>query len=125
MGQGHGVRVQGLSDTMRRLTRLGVDAEDLKGAMQRVGAKAANDARADIPTRTGALVSSLRQNKAKNKAVLRLGTARTYYASFIEFGTGKIEAVHMLTRAAESNASYMVAQLEREIEGLINKYDLN
>lgn len=120
-----GVRVKGLKETIRSLERLGVSVEDLKGAMSNVSSKVVSDAKALTPVRSGALQASIRASKAKNKATMRGGSAKVYYASFVEYGSVHNKAQQMVTDAVTANQDYMVTQLEREVESLIARYNLN
>lgn len=120
-----GVRVTGLQQTIRALQRLGVSVDDLKGAIAPITNKVVADAQALTPVRTGRLRASIRGSKAKNKSVIRGGTARVPYASFVEFGSVHNRAVEMVTRAITSNEQYAATTLERELTSLINQYNLN
>lgn len=120
-----GVRVKGLNETVRALQRLGVSVEDLKGAIAPITNKVVADAQALTPARTGRLRASIRGSKAKNKAVIRGGTARVPYASFVEFGSVRNRAVGMVKRAITSNERYAANRLDQEMQSLIQRYGLN
>lgn len=114
----NGVRVDGLRQTTRALERLGIEVADLKESMQRIGSKVVSDAQSSAPERTGALKASIRQSKAKNKIDVLAGRAKTYYASFVEYGAVNNKPVEMVTKAVSGNTAYIINQLEREIETL-------
>lgn len=120
-----GVRITGLRETIRALEKLGVSVEDLKGAIEPITNKVVEDAKALTPVLTGALRESIRGSKAKNKAVIRGGTARTKYASFVEFGSVHNTAQHMIEDAIGNNQEYAVDKLDQELQSLIRRYDLN
>ncbi len=123
---GIGVRSPGLSKFIRNLERLGVSVADLKEAFATVSAKVVTDAQSNVPVRTGALKASIKASKTKNKALIRAGTpAKTNYASFIEFGTAKISARHMIEKAITDNESYAAQAIEANLSSLIRKYNLN
>lgn len=120
-----GVRVNGLRQAIKDLQRLGVSVEDLKQAMANISNKVVQSAKALTPVRTGTLQASMRGSKAKNKAVLRGGTKKVNYASFVEYGSIHNTAVEMMHKAITSNEGYMVSQLQSELESLVRRYDLN
>ena len=93
--------------------------------MQNIASKVVDDAKALTPVRTGKLRDSVRASKAKNSITLRAGTKKTYYASFVEYGSVHNTAVEMVNRAAETNRGYVLSQLQHEIDELIRKYNLN
>lgn len=120
-----GVRVTGLRETQRKLKSLGVQVADLKEANARIAGRVVDQAKTLTPVRSGALRDSIRASKAQNKITIRGGSARTLYASFVEYGGGHNSAVGMVTRAVTDNQDYAVKALEHEIESLIKRYDLN
>lgn len=81
-----GIYVQGLRDLTRALERAGVDVEELKDVMGAIATKATNVMQPFIPSRSGALRASARGNRAKGKAVVTIGKARTPYANPIQWG---------------------------------------
>lgn len=120
-----GVRITGLNQTLRALKKLGVEANDLKDAMFRIGNKVVGDAKRLTPVRTGALQGSIRASKAQRTAVIRGGSARVPYASFVEFGSVHNTAEQMVKDAITSNETYAATALDREMQSLINKYNLD
>lgn len=120
-----GVRITGLQATIRSLQKLGVSVDDLKGAIAPITNKVVEDAKRLTPVRTGKLSASIRGSKAKNKAVIRGGTARVPYASFVEFGSVHNTAVNMVTEAITSNEQFAATRLDQELQSLIQRYDLN
>lgn len=104
---------------------MGVSVDDLKGAIAPITNKVVEDAKRLTPVRTGKLSASIRGSKAKNKAVIRGGTARVPYASFVEFGSVHNTAVNMVTEAITSNEQFAATRLDQELQSLIQRYDLN
>lgn len=81
-----GVRVTGLNKVVRDLQTLGLEIEDLKEVFSELAAEGASYAAGFAPRRTGALRTSVRGNRAKNKAVIAAGRARVKYAGPINYG---------------------------------------
>lgn len=119
------VQIEGLQQAIRALQRYGVDAEELKDSMQRVGARAERTARSNAPVRTGVLQASIRQSRAKASVAIKSGNnGKLRYASFNEWGTSKMRGTQYVTRAIQSNAGYAVSQIEQELSRLARKHDL-
>lgn len=125
MGTPIGVREQGLKRAVRLLGGYVEDASELKDAFTRAGLKVVQDATARTPTATGALAGTVRQSRAKASATIRMGTKARNYASFVEWGTGKMAGREPITTAVTQNASHLVQAIERELGALAAKYDLN
>jgi len=123
------VRVDGINTVVRQMQRLGVEAEDLKGAFQRVGAKAEGHAQSIAPKRSGALAASVRQSKRKNSVYLYAGynSNRLPYAAVIHFGwpSRNIEAQPFMYRTVQVWGPWAVGEIEREMNTLIRKLDLD
>lgn len=81
-----GFRVEGLGPLVRDLQRLGLEVSDLKDAFGAIAAEGARHVQAHIPTLTGQLASTTRGNRAKSKAVVRVGSAAVPYAGAINYG---------------------------------------
>lgn len=84
-----GVYIQGLREITRAMEKAGVDVEELKDVMGRIASKATDVMQPFIPKRSGALRASARGNRAKGKAVVTIGKARTPYAAPIQWGWAK------------------------------------
>lgn len=80
------VQVEGLREIVRGLEQAGVELDDLKDIFGEIASEAAGVAGPVVPRRTGALASTTRGNRAKNKAVVTIGKARTPYAGPIVWG---------------------------------------
>lgn len=80
------VQVEGLRELVRDLEAAGAELDDLKDVFAEIASEAAAVAAPAVPRRTGALAASTRGNRAKNKAVVTIGKARTPYAGPIVWG---------------------------------------
>lgn len=80
------VQVDGLREMVRALEAAGVDVEDMKDVFGEIASESAAVAAPAVPRRTGALAGTVRGNRAKNKAVVTIGKARTPYAAPIIWG---------------------------------------
>jgi HK97 gp10 family phage protein len=120
-----GIQVEGLKQAVRSLERMGVEVADLKTAFKKVGNLVADDARQIVNSQTGALAGSVRTGNAKNKAIVRAGSAKVPYAGVINFGGyHNIQAQDFLGKAAEQNEKKSVTTIEEEIKSLISKLHL-
>lgn len=119
------VEVEGLRKALREMEKLGVDVEDMKDVFAGIADEASRVMEGLTPRASGALRASIRGNRAKNKAVVRIGKARVPYAGPINYGwpkrnirpanfTGKTDAV------MEDKAEEMLLD---GIEGLIKKFE--
>ncbi|GAB7003915.1 hypothetical protein JCM18899A_13870 [Nocardioides sp. AN3] len=81
-----GVYITGLREITRAMEKAGVDVEELKDVMGPIAAEAARVMEPFIPKRSGALRASARPNRAKGKAIVTIGKARTAYAAPIQWG---------------------------------------
>jgi len=120
-----GVRITGLRETIRALERFGVEVADLKDMLLEVSQKTVEDAKRLTPVRTGRLQNSIRPSKAKNKVTIRGGSKAVNYASFVEYGSVRNEAVGMVTEAITSNEQYTASKLDSEIQSLVRRYGLD
>lgn len=124
-GRSSGVYIEGLRDTVRNLERLGVEAGDLKEVFLEIGEDVAVDARRIIPTRTGRTAASIRPAKAKNKAIIRAGSARIKHAAVLNYGWPKhgIRATGFLTDAANDNTARHIQTIEDGLADLIQRLE--
>lgn len=80
-------KIEGLNKLVRSLQAAGVQVEDLKDAFGSISKLGANYASSFAPKgKTGKLSSSVRGNRAKNKAVVMAGRASVRYAGVQNFG---------------------------------------
>lgn len=80
------VRVEGLSRLVRELEGLGLEVDDLKDVFSKIAADAVPVYAKHAPVRTGRLRADFRGNRAKSKAVVRVGRASVPYAKPINYG---------------------------------------
>ena len=80
------VRVIGLSRLTRTMREAEVSIEDLKDVNESIARLASLAIQAEAPSRSGRLRSSVRGNRAKGKAAVRVGGARIPYAGPIHWG---------------------------------------
>ena len=123
--QKNGIQIKGLRKVIRQIEKLGVEAEDLKGAFNRIGTRALATANAGTPVASGALKASNRQSKRKNSVYLYSGKAKTFYARFVHYGTIYMQERQYLYNAVEQDGPWAVKQLESEMDRLIRKLGLN
>ncbi len=123
--QQNGVQVIGLRKVVSTMKKLGVESEDLKQAFQRIGARALSTANAGTPVRSGALLRSNKQSRRQNSVYLYSGNARANYARFPHYGTIYQQANPYLSNVVKTDGPWAVAQLEREMDKLINDLGLN
>lgn len=117
-----GVRVEGLRELTRNLTKLGIDVADLKGVFGRLAQQGAELAAEYAPSRSGALAASIRGSKARNYAAISAGNARRVpYAGAINYGWRRrnIAPSHFMQRASDALAAHVVPDLQAEVERLI------
>jgi len=120
------VKVEGLNKTVRALQRFGAEVADLKDVFSSISAEGARLASGFAPKRSGKLSSTIRGNKAKNKAVVIAGRARVPYAGAINYGWPKrgIAASLFMQRADAALAPRAVEMLEAGLDEAVRKAGL-
>jgi hypothetical protein len=118
------VAVQGMREMIRDLIKAGVDVEDVKDALAEVAKVGAYVAANLAPRRSGALVATIRGNRAKGKAVVTAGRARVRYAGAINYGWPKrnIRPAHFLQKTDKVMETRAPEIFEEEIEKIFKKY---
>jgi HK97 gp10 family phage protein len=82
-----GIKVQGLREAIRALQDIGVPAAEIKAAGTQSGELVANEARSQVPVKTGRLRDSIRVSKALSKISVSAGNnTRIPYANPIHWG---------------------------------------
>lgn len=121
-----GVRVEGLNKTIRELTKLGVEVDDLKDGFAEIASEGAKIASSLAPRRKGTLAATVRGNRAKNKAVVTAGRAKVRYAGAINYGWPKrgIKASKFMQRADEQLQPKTIEMLEIALQKAIEKRGL-
>lgn len=119
-----GVHIENLRETIRDLQAIGVGLDDIKGAFAEIAGEGARLASGFAPKRSGRLASSIRGNKAKNKAVITAGRGITNrYAGVINYGWARrhIAPAHFMQRADAVIAPHAVQKLDTAITTLIRE----
>lgn len=118
------VFTRGIRQTVQALEAAGVDTQDLKDVMRRVGEPVMRAIHP--PVRSGRLLSTLRLSPTKHAVRIRLGGSRAVYAPRIEFGLRKFhqEGAHFLFSAVKKETPGTIRRLESELRALCRKHDL-
>lgn len=115
--------IRGVKEVTRDLSRLGVEAGDLKDTMQRVGTIVADEVRELVPTRTGRLARSVRASRTKSRAIIRAGSARVPYAGVQNYGGYHgIEGHHFMEDGLEAKQPAAMTEFDKGMRELIHKY---
>ena len=117
----NGIKVLGLNKVVRNLEKLGVDSEDIKDAFTKVGSRVVSQAKLAAPADTGAMKKSIRASRRKNSSYIRMGSAKAYYARFIEYGTLYITPRRVLRGVVQREGAWAVETIESEFNKLIIK----
>jgi hypothetical protein len=122
-----GVRVEGLNKLVRDLQELGLQLDDLKDAFSTVARQGAEKAAQFAPKgKTGRLASSIRGNRAKNKAIVTAGKAKVKYAGVINYGWPRrnIAPSSFMQKADKVMRPVALRKLDEEIEKAIRRRGL-
>ena len=119
-------RIEGLNALVRQLEQLGGDVEDLKDTFAGIADKGARLASGFAPKRTGELASTIRGNRAKNRAVVTAGRGRQSYAAVVNFGWPKrnIPANGFMQRADNALQPIALRDLDKGLEQAIRRRGL-
>lgn len=125
------IKVTGLRELVKNMERAGVEAQDIKEIMFGAGEIVAKRAEQLAPVRTGRLVGNIRVGKAKNKASIKVGSARVPYARFVYFGKydqakGGLyaKANPFIFDAVKEKRQQVFDKIEAGIQNLLEKNDL-
>jgi HK97 gp10 family phage protein len=125
------IKVTGLRELVRNMERAGVEAQDIKEIMFGAGEIVAKRAAQLAPVRTGRLVGNIRVGKAKNKASIKVGSARVPYARFVYFGKfdqakgGKYAKENpFIYNALKEKRQQVFDKIELGMQDLLEKNDL-
>lgn len=119
------VQVVGLQQAVRNLEKLGVEAQDLKDAFQRIGTSATAAVHGAAPVRSGKLQSTVKQSKRKNSVYISAGSKKAYYAPYVEFGTSLQPAQHFMMDTMRKEAPAAQKMLEDEMNRLVASLGLD
>lgn len=119
------VRVTGLNESLRALSRAGADAEDMRDLMHSTGEIVATSARRRAQVgATGNLRNSLRAGRGKTKAVVRAGSAvRVPYAGVQHYGwpARNIPGSMFLVQALHAESAAVTTHIEQGLRDLLRK----
>lgn len=121
-----GVRIEGLTETVRNLERLGVDVEDLREAFGQISRRIVSEATDGVARLTGTLAGTIRPARTKNKAQVRAGTAGAPYAGVINYGwpARGITGSEFLTRPANDRPEEHARDIEANLQALLRQHHL-
>ena len=120
------LRIRGLRETIRDLERLGVDVADLKEAFGAISRDVAEEAGGLVRRLSGALANTIRPAKTKNRAIVRVGTARVRYAGPMNYGwpAHGIAGDGFLTTPANTNLDAKRDRIITNLDQLITRRNL-
>jgi len=119
--------VTGLREVVRNLEKIG-DAvtvrNELKEVFVEIGRMVAIDAASLAPKRSGRLAASIKPTNTKNKAAIRVGSARVPYAGPINYGWPRrnIKASRFLQRAIDADTDNAIRMMDEGLSRIISKY---
>jgi hypothetical protein len=120
------IRIEGLRDTLRALSKAGADAEDMKDLMHAMGSIVVSAARPRTPVRSGWLASTVRAGRGKTKAVVRMGTRARPYAGVVHYGwpARNIRAQPSLVDAYQATRGQVLRRFDDGLTELLQKNNL-
>jgi hypothetical protein len=126
MSSDNGIRVEGLRELNRSLSKAGADAEDMKDLNASIAKLVADTGRGRAPVVTGALAASVKGNRAKGKAVVKAGGARIPYAGPIHWGWPRrnIAGSLFLSDAVDDNHDQIIEMFEDGVDKVLRKNNL-
>lgn len=118
------VKVEGLNSTLRKMSKAGADATDMRALIHEIGMLVVNDAAP--PRVSGALAGSIRAGRGKTKAVVRAGGAKVPYAGVVHYGwpARNIKPQPFILEALQRQRSNALGKLEEGIQEILRKNDL-
>lgn len=120
------VQVLGNEKVQRAFAALALKSKDLSRAWERIGSRIVDDAIPMAPVLSGALVNSIRNSKARTRAIVRAGTNRMEpYVPIQHYGGyHNIEAKPFLTVPLHANEGFYEEAVSDEIDRLIRAVGL-
>lgn len=114
-------RVDGLTEVLAALTRIGLDVEDPQPALRDIAAEGARQVAATAPRRTGELAGSVRSSASSGQAVIEVTAP---YAAVINYGWPghNINPAGFLEQAEDPTATYALRRVGDEITSIIRKH---
>lgn len=120
---GESIKIEGLTETLTNLRKLGIEADDLKQLNFDAGVIVAR--KVVMPVDEGNMLTTLRVAKAVKRASVIVGRkAKGFYSTFLEYGTQYIAKNPFLLRAADASDAEVRDHYDEGIMQLINKYNL-
>ncbi len=128
--QSQEITLEGLTETLKNVRKLGVEVDDLKALNFEAGVIVAKKVRP--PVDSGDLATTLRVAKAARAAKVTIGQRnKGWYSGFLEFGTkpslkrkGSIKANPFLLEAKKASAPELYTHYDQGIAKLIQKNNL-
>jgi len=120
------VNVRGLNRALRQLATAGVEAQDQRELMHRLGNIVVNRGRQLVNSKTGTLAAAIRAGRGKTKAVVRAGGARARYAGVNHYGnpyTGSASNAFLVNALRDRRAEVM-REFEHGLDALLKKHNL-
>lgn len=127
------IHVEGLKELNKKLKALGEDDATLKNANYEAAELLLKAAAPNVPSKSGALKRSLRAGKSASAGVVRGGSAKVPYAAPIHWGWfydreqfiyKNIMPQPFLAKALQLSYQEILANYEKNVDGLIKKYNL-
>jgi len=118
------VEIEGLNKLLRALEKLDEEAkQSFKDVGGRVGRLVAEQAREEVPVRSGALRATIRAANTGRGAKVRAGSKRVPYAGPIQFGWGSrnIRQIRFLYRAVDKKVDVALDMYLEEVHKIWNR----
>jgi HK97 gp10 family phage protein len=122
------IKLDGVDELLNKLQQLGANISSLENkALKNAAEPVLEDAKANVPVKTGKLQRGLKTSGIKTKdgikyvlvGVDRSDNSKIFYGKFIEFGTSKMSARPFLEPAYEKNKKEIVEAIKNTLkEGL-------
>ncbi len=118
------IKTDGLAKLNRAMTAAGIDSEDNRELMYRLGEIVADEAKSLAPVRSGRIRDSIRPGRGKTKAVVRAGFRSVPYAPVIHYGWAEhnIEAQPYMLQALQNKRDEVIRVFEQGIAQLTEKH---
>lgn len=118
------VRIDGLNAVIRKMSKAGADAGEMRDLMHEVGSIVVGAAHP--PVLSGATAGTLRAGRGKTKAVVRAGGARAPGTGVNHYGwpARNVHAQPFLTDALAARHAQIFTALEAGINGLLTRNNL-
>lgn len=116
------VRVEGLRELSRALSKMEGFDKELPGIHKRVAGLVSGEAMTRVPRLSGALAASIKATGTKQSAIIKAGSTRVPYARVIHYGwPGRFAGQPFLTGALAAEEPQVVAEYDRSLVALLRK----